>query len=796
MDVIWRKVWRDLWTSPLRTLLVVASTAIGIFALGLVFGLSDILHTRMTEHFRASRPPHVTIAVSTIFDQEIVATVRRIPGVAAVEGDNGIAIRWKLDGEAGWRDGRAQFYARADYDNQQINLIELVTGSWPTSSTSSHPVAVDIQSAQHFQVPLGATVIVEMGRSERQLLVEAIVRDPAPAPPIMGGPAVFYVDLETLAWMVGENEGFRRLHVRLRSFTGSEAEQMGERIKDHLEGIGLTVGGFSVTDPNVHPAQETISSLLLVLSVMGALSLALSGFLIVNTMNALVAQQIWQIGVLKVLGASIARVIGIYLAPAAIYGVLSMVVALPLGAVSAYGAALSFLDLVNTPAGRFSVSPSAMIIQVAVGLFVPVVAALAPVMSGAQITVHRAISTYGLGAGFGHSWLDRLMGGIRRIPPLLAMSLRNTIRRKTRIALTLLTLTLGGITFIVVMSVGDSLNTTLEVLLDELSFDVLVILDQPQRVERIVEATRSIPDVTAVEVWDYRGARLSIGDNQERDIVLWGVPPNSEMFHPRIVSGRGLTPGDGRAILLNSKIAADEGFQTGDVITLTIDGARSEWTVVGLILNVNNQQRDNWVPVDTLTSESGIHKRGVMVTVAAGAHDPDAQATLIRNLRAAYSKRDIELADLQSANQVREANQTAFDIIVYLMLFMAVLAAVVGSVGLMSTMSINVVERAREIGVMRAIGATSTAILSAVVAEGTLVGVLSWLIALPFSYPSAFMFGRAVGLALLKVPLDFSYSLSGAMIWLVIVIILSAIASLWPAMKATRVSVREALAYE
>ena len=130
------------------------------------------------------------------------------------------------------------------------------------------------------------------------------------------------------------------------------------------------------------------------------------------------------------------------------------------------------------------------------------------------------------------------------------------------------------------------------------------------------------------------------------------------------------------------------------------------------------------------------------------------------------------------------------------MLSMAVLAAIVGSVGLASTMSINVVERTREIGVMRAVGATSGKILTIVVIEGVMVGVLSWLIAVPLSYPGARAFSDLIGNTIFELPLDFNFSLFGLVSWLIIIVVLSALASLWPAIRATQVSVRESLAYE
>ena len=127
---------------------------------------------------------------------------------------------------------------------------------------------------------------------------------------------------------------------------------------------------------------------------------------------------------------------------------------------------------------------------------------------------------------------------------------------------------------------------------------------------------------------------------------------------------------------------------------------------------------------------------------------------------------------------------------------MVVLTAIVGTIGLMSTMAMNVVERRREIGVMRAIGASSVSIVAMFVVEGMLVGGLSWLLAAPLSYPAARLFSDVIGQALLTMPLDFVYAADGMLLWLLIVFALSALASLLPALRAARVSVRETLAYE
>jgi putative ABC transport system permease protein len=789
MSIIWRKALRDLWRNKFRTALIVLSTAVGIFALGFVYGTSGIMTDEMTASHKASLFPHIALYTG-LFDREAVDTILHEPGVAQAEGLRVASLRWKLEGEEDWHDGYVT--VRDDYEAQRTDLSILVDGDWPTDRT----LAVERLSAQYFGIHPGAEIIVEFGRSERRLPITGVARQSQVFPPQWGGDVAFFGTMETVAWLTDEDEGFNRLNVLMESYSEEGAEELGEHLQDRLERMGVYVGGFQITDPEVHWAQETMDSILLILKVLGGLSLALSGFLIINMMNATVTQQIWQIGVMKVVGATGGRVVRLYLAMAATYGLLSLILAVLPGALAAHLLAGWLLGLFNIVNSGLHLIPLAVGIQVAVGLIVPLVAALIPVIGGARITPHQAISNYGLGAGFGGNWLDRLIGHIRRLPRPLMLSLRNTFRRKARITLTLLTLVLGGLMFIVVLSVGASMSNTVEVLISDFGFDVLVVFDRAHRATRLQEASESVDGVARAEVWDVRMGTLELGDGEELQGQLWGIPDNSELFHPRIADGRALVPEDERAILLNNKIANDEGIKVGDVVTMTVEDTEIQWTVVGTIININNNSHDNFVPFDTMAHEIGNANRGAFVMMATEDHDAATHERIIRDLRAVYDAQRLKPVFFQSGGELRQQNKAQFDIITYLMLSMAVLAAIVGSVGLASTMSINVVERTREIGVMRAIGATSGKILSIVVIEGVMVGVLSWLIAVPLSYPGARAFSDLIGNTVFELPLDFSFSLFGLVSWLAIIVVLSALASLWPAIRATQVSVRESLAYE
>jgi putative ABC transport system permease protein len=126
---------------------------------------------------------------------------------------------------------------------------------------------------------------------------------------------------------------------------------------------------------------------------------------------------------------------------------------------------------------------------------------------------------------------------------------------------------------------------------------------------------------------------------------------------------------------------------------------------------------------------------------------------------------------------------------------MAVIIAIVGSIGLSGVLSLSVLERRREIGVMRAIGASSGKISRLFIGEGLILGLLSWLIALPLSIPAGYAMTQAMGAAL-QTEIVYRYTPAGALYWLGIIVVLSIIASWFPARGATRISVRESLAYQ
>jgi putative ABC transport system permease protein len=197
-----------------------------------------------------------------------------------------------------------------------------------------------------------------------------------------------------------------------------------------------------------------------------------------------------------------------------------------------------------------------------------------------------------------------------------------------------------------------------------------------------------------------------------------------------------------------------------------------------------------------LWDELGSHRRVDNVRILTTHHDAATHSRVAGELEARLRAAGIGVRSTHTASEDRRIFTERFNIITVILMIMAFLLAVVGSLGLMGAMSINVLERKREIGVLRAIGASNGSVLQIFVVEGVVIGLLSWAGALFLSQPLSRALGWRIGMTFARLPLNYVYDLLAPVLWLGIVVVVAALASLIPARNAARLAVRETLAYE
>ncbi len=527
----WHKVLRDLGEHKARTALVVLSIAVGVFAVGMIATSRVILAREMNRAWQAVTPASASLYPDH-FDEEVVWTVRHMPEVREADARRTTTVRFRKgpadrrmsglqeevdDSPTGpavaWRN--LWLYSYLDYDDIRVFKLRPLTGAYPPPE---HEVLIERASLAWIGLEEGDTFEVESAAGiKRTLRIAGTVHDQTQMVASWLGQGTGYVTPETMQWL-GLADGFDELMVVAAGDTQDKAHigAVAQAVRNKVERGGHTVYWTWIPTPGEHPAQQTIDPMMLVLGMLGVLSLIAGGFLVFNTLQALLAQQTRQIGVMKALGAKNGQIVGLYYTMVLIYSLLALLFAVPLGALAAYGFTRYTAGVVNFDIASFGVPPQVLTLEVIVGLVVPLLAALYPVLGGVRITAREAMSDYGMRGGqYGQGRVDRLLERVQSLPRPLLLSLRNTFRRKGRLVLTLSTLTISGAIFIAVLSTQASMMRSIDETYEYIDYDIVLSMERGYRIDQLEREALVVPGVAIAEAYHRRP--VAAARRRERD---------------------------------------------------------------------------------------------------------------------------------------------------------------------------------------------------------------------------------------------------------------------------------------
>ena len=789
----WRKVLRDLWNNRTRTILVVFSIAIGVAAIGMVASTYMIITDELPASYAAINPASGRIFTSPLIDDSLVV-LRNLEEVQDIDGRHNTNVRIQI-GPDSWRD--LQLIVFDDFDDIQINKIESESGKWPPEEGE---ILIERASLVLIDAQVGDTVLVEtINGQRRRLKIAGLAHDITDPAGTFTNQPIGYTNFETLATF-GYVKDYNELLVTVEgdSLDRDHVRRVLNRVESKVEKGGGSIFGTIIPDPGKHWFESYLAPMSAILGVLGVIILLLSGLLVINTISAMLSQQVRQIGMMKAVGAQTYQLFILYEVSMLLIGLLALAIAVPLGQLGTRFIVGIITGIINFDFINFNTPASVLLIQIALSVLVPMIVAMVPILSGSRVTVHEAINDYGITNNqFGESVIDKALGYVRGLPRPLLLSLRNTFRRKMRLTLTLLALTLGSAIFIAVLSVYAGLMATLDEALDYYRFDILVSFSRPYRIEQVEAELSRVPGIVTSETWGVTSTRIINQDGSETDTIILVAPPtDTELINPNVIEGRWLVPDDEGAIVINSDVLAEKpDISVGDEIALNIEGSEKNWQVVGIVRSVMSgpQAYTNYPYFARVTG--GYGEAGA-VYLATERHDPLYQIEMAKELENYFGRVGINVASTSLVAELRATAVSQFNVIFVFLLMMAVLLTIVGGFGLTGTMSLNVLERTREIGVMRAIGASNGAVMQIVIVEGVLIGLISWILGIILAYPLGWMLSDIVGMGFLRTSISYTYSTTGAIVWLFVVILLAIVASILPARSATSVPVRDVLAYE
>jgi len=806
----WRKVFHDLTGSFSRTALGGLSIAVGVFSIGVIVGAYVIISHDMSASYAANNPMNIELRCYP-FNNELVTTVKNMRGVKQAEGRRVFSMRARIPGSSQWV--ALNMVAIDNFSKMQINLLHTISG---TDLPGRDEVLLERKALQDLNVFVGEPLEFELDNGTIQTMrVAGIVQDASTGAGDFLAQPFAYLTTSTLSYL-HQPDTFNRLFVTLTEGQNDDQtlRQMTATISYRVEKNGVAVIRTRSSKTNEHPLASTVQAILGILLALGILILFLSSSLIANTISALLNQHLRHIGVMKLVGARRSQIFEMYFALILAFGAIALLIAVPLGGQGAYALSNFIASKINFSLLGYRIVPLAFVVQIIVGLAVPLLAGLLPVLNGARVTVLRALSGEKGGGEKKHdlmgtqreSFLERLQlrfsrllarGGIHLPRPLL-ISLRNTFRRKGRLVLTLFTLTMGGAIFVAVFNVRVTLHDFIDQIGKYFLADVTLDFNHFYRVREVEQAALRLPGVVAVEGWAYAGAEALYPDGTTADnLTILAPPVVSKLVSPDMVAGRWLQAGDRRALTVSEGMLSKfPDLKPGDILRLKVNGDEDDWLVVGIFKFVNQQGTIAYSTYEYISGLTHSTNHAFSYRIVTEQHEPADQQIMADKIDAYFRAQGYHVSQARTGISTMRTASDSLDILVTFLLIMALLTALVGSIGLTGTMGMNVLERTREIGVMRSIGAVDREIMRTVIVEGMVIGGISWMLGALLSFPFTFLLSSIISSAIFHSKISVHFTFTGFLIWLLVVLVLSAVASVLPARNAARLTIREVLAYE
>jgi putative ABC transport system permease protein len=755
----------------------------------------------------------------------VLDTVRGVPGVVEAEPNiNGTAVLIGRDGKARGSNGPPNIGTNY-VDSPRLSLSHLVAGRAPAGPTE---MVLNRALADDTGYGVGDTAAVDTRAGERRFTVVGILAYSGDRSSIAGVTVVTF-DLPTARALLTDGRGYDE--VLVAAADGTDAGQLRDRVRAALPAGLEAITGTQLADEQASDVGEALNFFSTFLLVFAAVALFVGAFIIVNTFTILIAQRTRELALMRALGASRWQVTRAVLVEATLVGVLASTIGLGLGVLTALGIKALFNGIgFGLPDAPTVIAARTVIAAFAVGVGVTVVAALLPARRAAavpplaamreaatpdrplrrQVVVGSVLLAGGAAAmavGLtGHGMLVLGLGtlvtfvGVALLSPVISrpvvrvlgapftrglpgrLGRENSRRNPRRTASTAAALMVGIALVSAVSVLGASLKQTIVEVTDRaMGADFLVSGEHVGVDPAAVERIRAVPGVGEVSGMRQGGVRIA-GKNE----FVLAVPPAALGHTVSVTAASGDLAdfGPGR-LLVSAKAATDQGLRSGQQVDVAFADGASQRLMVAATYE-DNQLLGNYV----LSDDAGGHFRRqaydfVLVGNAAGA-DPAAVRTGLHDAVAPYSALLVQDRSEFVAEQGRQVDQLL--LVVNALLALSVLIAVLGIV---NTLALSVLERTRELGLLRAVGMARRQVKRMVRVESVVIALFGGLLGLAV--------GTAFGVALQRALVDQGVTvLAVPGTQLVLFLLLSGLAggiAAWlPARRASRLNVLAAIA--
>jgi putative ABC transport system permease protein len=771
MSVLYRKSWQDISRRRARSFFTIATIAAAVASLSM-FALPTLMDRAMESRIEHDRLHDIRVRTEDlVLTAEDVQALRELPGVQALDLRTTFFTQLRI----GDRREDLVLVGVQDFTAQQVNVVALEDGSLPAAGQALS----DAENGRSGRLKPGEATTVQVEDNSGQLYPLALSGVGCTlefSQFALEGSVVLYAPHDTVNQIAGAR-GVNSIDIRVDD--PERAIEVTRAAQEWLTANHPEVVFTNLPDTRVAgtwPGQEVFNNFSTLFYVGAILALISAVALVSNTMTTMVAEQRREIAIMKAVGGrprqvafSFLRTVGILAVAGSVLGV---AVGVPGSNLLARFVGSEFLGV--TPG--WGMAWGVVLISLLAGIAGTTVAAIPAVYRATRLSVHEGLSASTAAPPAGAARILRLVP----LPSTASLGLRNIVRRKARALATVVQVGLAVGVALGFLALGVTVSRLTADTWDTLKWDLIVAQSSNVPLDAsAAEILQAVDGVSTAQPLLYNNLMVD-GDQYES----WGIGTATRLYDPDIVAGRWLEPADAaarsRVAVIGRALANKYRVGVGD--TLTVGTARGdvELTIVGIDARLMNNATTDDVNAYWLVSASP--EEPAIDRLAAAAEDALEAAAYPVSTEIRYVEKEANLA----------SNRTLIGVLAV----MGIPIVAIGLIGLVNMMTMNVIERTREVGILRCIGASSRDITRIFRSEALAVAAIGWLLAVP----AGWLIGKMLVLIVAGLfdfgAIPYVYPAWYPPIALVLTLALSWFVVMPPLRRASRLRPGDALRYE
>lgn len=751
-----KKIINDILENFSKSLLVIVGIFFGIFGFGLILDSFSVIKNEVNQSYMDTNPANLSIWVNNV-DNELLDIIRNTDGVEDTETRRMIRSRVKVGDE--WV--TTLLYVVDDFSDVRINTFLVEKGE--ISAIQEGEILIERMALNIAEVDIGDNILVKIPLyNGKELKVIGSVYDAGQKPAWLEECVYGYISKETFS-MLGDSSDFIQVLVSVTENKDNVdyIRTVLENIKQNCVTHGYLINRVEILESGESPNGAQINALLYLFEAFGILTLFLSAILVINLVSSLLSSQIKQIGIMKAVGANTITVSAMYYAVIVILGLIALVLALPAAAVTSRTIVNLCSDVLNFNVSSYSIPAKTYILQGCIGIMVPLIAASFPIYKGCKISVSDALR-YSEVTNNSKNKVEK-----DKKVKKGSMVLRNLCRKWKRTVLTVLTLAVGGSIFLVAFDLNKSLDETIVEAEASLHYDSLFILSKDYDLTEIETILNKMNNIEKYEIYSGAMASMIYSDNtQSNSFQFVALDKDAQALDFPMIEGQWLSGENSNEIVVNNSFLDDfPDCQVGDEIAILSNRVTEKWRIVGIAKEVGG---DSMAYANKEYYTTAYNKQGTGREIAFYYQDKSVASnhSITNELEKYLADNNLDVQSERTILDVESVLANHLKLIASFLIISSILIILVGIIGLCSTISIAILERYREIGVMRAMGASQFTITKMFIEENIILVLISFVLSFIISLPIANYLCSEFGEVFLQVRLNNCLSHVGLCIWL------------------------------